>query len=198
MPKRKTLAEKFCLLFGKNMSRIGKKIIRIPDGVDVKINNNLITIKGPKGELSRELISEISAEVKENNLLISLKENKKGDSALWGTNQALINNMILGVSKGFEKKLLFEGVGYKAAVNGNKLVLSLGFSHPVEIEAPKGIEFKVEKNAIITSGTDKHLVGQISANIRLKRKVEPYKGKGIRYEKEVVRRKAGKKAVSSA
>ncbi|MDP2934178.1 MAG: 50S ribosomal protein L6 [bacterium] len=180
------------------MSRIGKKIIRIPDGVDVKVNNNLITIKGPKGELSRELISEISAEVKENNLLINLKKNKKGDSALWGTNQALINNMILGVSKGFEKKLLFEGVGYKAAVNGNKLVLSLGFSHPVEIEAPKGIEFKVEKNAIIVSGTDKHLVGQISANIRLKRKVEPYKGKGIRYEKEIVRRKAGKKAVSSA
>jgi large subunit ribosomal protein L6 len=198
MPRRKTRAEKFYLLFGKNMSRIGKKIIRIPDGVDVKVSNNLITIKGPKGELSRELISEISTEVKDNNLLIGLKENKKGDSALWGTNQALINNMILGVSRGFEKKLLFEGVGYKAVVSGNKLVLSLGFSHPVEIEAPKGIEFRVEKNAIIISGTDKHLVGQISANIRLERTVEPYKGKGIRYEKEVVKRKAGKKAVGSA
>jgi large subunit ribosomal protein L6 len=197
-PGRKTRAEKFYLLFGKNMSRIGKKIIKIPDGVEVKINNNLITIKGPRGELSRELIAEISAEVKDNNLLIGLKENKKGDSALWGTNQALINNMILGASKGFEKRLLFDGVGYKAVVNGNKLVLSLGFSHSVEIDAPKGIEFKVEKNAIIVSGTDKHLVGQLAANIRLRRKVEPYKGKGIRYEKEIVRRKAGKKAVASA
>jgi large subunit ribosomal protein L6 len=180
------------------MSRIGKKTIRIPDGVDVKVNNNLITIKGPKGELSKELISEISAEVKDNNLLIGLKENKKGDSALWGTNQALINNMILGVSKGFNKKLTFEGVGYKAAVNGNKLVLNLGFSHPIEIDAPEGIEFKVEKNAITVSGINKHLVGQLAANIRLKRKVEPYKGKGIRYEKEIVRRKAGKKATASA
>jgi large subunit ribosomal protein L6 len=185
-------------LFGKKMSRIGKKIIQIPSGVDVKINNNLIVVKGPKGELSRELINKVSAEVKEGKLLIGLKENEKDDSALWGTSQALINNMILGASKGFEKKLTFEGVGYKAAVNGNKLVLSLGFSHPVEIDTPKGIEFKVEKNAIIISGIDKHLVGQIAANIRLKRKVEPYKGKGIRYEKEIVRRKAGKKAVASA
>lgn len=180
------------------MSRIGRKIIKIPDGVEVKINNNLITVKGPKGELSRELISEISAEVKDNNLLIGLKENKKGDSVLWGTNQALINNMILGVSRGFDKRLTFEGVGYKAVVNGNKLVLSLGFSHPVEIDAPKGIEFKVGKNVITVSGINKHLVGQLAANIRLKRKVEPYKGKGIRYEKEIVRRKAGKKAVASA
>jgi len=185
-------------LFGKNMSRIGKKVIQIPIGVDVKINNNLIIAKGSKGELSRKLANEILAEVKDGNLLISLKEGEKENSALWGTNQALISNMIIGVSKGFEKKLTFEGVGYKAAVNGNKLVLSLGFSHSIEIDAPKGIEFKVEKNAIIVSGIDKHLVGQIAANIRLKRKVEPYKGKGIRYEKEIVRRKAGKKAVASA
>jgi large subunit ribosomal protein L6 len=117
---------------------------------------------------------------------------------LWGTYQALISNMVEGVSKGFEKRLSFEGVGYRAALNGNKLVLTLGFSHNIEIEAPKGIEFKVEKNIIIVSGTDKHLVGQIAANIRLKRKVEPYKGKGIRYENEIVRRKDGKKAVGSA
>ena len=198
MPEKRILAGKFYSLFGKNMSRIGKKVIQIPIGVDVKINNNLIIAKGSKGELSRELANEILAEVKDGNLLISLKEGEKENSALWGTNQALISNMILGVSKGFEKKLTFEGVGYKAAVNGNKLVLSLGFSHPIEIDAPKGIEFKVEKNAIIVSGIDKHLVGQIAANIRLKRKVEPYKGKGIRYEKEIVRRKAGKKAVASA
>jgi large subunit ribosomal protein L6 len=198
MPRRKTRAEKYYLLFGKNMSRIGKKIIQIPDGVDVKINNNLISVKGPKGELSREIGSGISAELKDGNLLIGSDNDEKGSSAFWGTNQALINNIILGVKNGFEKKLTFEGVGYKAVVNGNKLVLSLGFSHPVEVEAPKGIEFKVEKNVIIVSGIDKHLVGQVAANIRLKRRVEPYKGKGIRYEKEIVRRKAGKKAVASS
>lgn len=180
------------------MSRIGKKIIQIPSGVEVKINNGSISVKGAKGELSREIDKEISVEIKDSNLLISPKEAGKDSSALWGTSQALINNMIMGVSKGFEKKLLFEGVGYKAVVNGNKLTLGLGFSHPVEIETPKGIEFKVEKNTIIISGIDKHLVGQVAANIRLKRRVEPYKGKGIRYEKEIVRRKAGKKATASA
>ena len=180
------------------MSRIGKKIIRIPSGVDIRISDNSIVVKGPKGELSRNLTSGLLAEIRGENLSMNMERDKKNSSALWGTSQALINNMIIGVSRGFEKKLTFEGVGYKAAVNGNRLVLNLGFSHPIEIEAPKGIEFKVEKNAIVVSGIDKHLVGQITANIRLKRKVEPYKGKGIRYEKEVVRRKAGKKAVASA
>jgi len=180
------------------MSRIGKKIIQIPDGVDVKINDDLIVAKGAKGELSIKLNPDVTAEIKEKNLSIGSKAGSNDSSALWGTYQALINNMIVGVSKGFEKKLLFEGVGYRAAVNGNKLVLSLGFSHPVEVIAPKGIEFKTEKNVIIISGADKHAVGQTAANIRLKRKVEPYKGKGIKYENEIVRRKAGKKAVGSA
>lgn len=180
------------------MSRIGKKIIQIPDGVDVKINGALIIVKGSKGELSLILDSNLVAEIKDKNLIIKPKIDNGENSAIWGTFQALISNMTIGVSKGFEKKLLFEGVGYRAVVNGNKLVLSLGFSHSVELEAPKGIEFKVEKNAIIISGADKHLVGQTAANIRLKRKVEPYKGKGIRYENEIVRRKAGKKAVGSA
>jgi len=180
------------------MSRIGKKIIQIPDGVDVKIDKDLIIVKGPKGELSIKLNPDITAEIKERNLSIGLKTENKEGSALWGTYQAIINNMIVGVSKGFEKRLLFEGVGYRAVVNGNKLILGLGFSHPVEVVAPKGVEFKVEKNMIIISGADKHLVGQAAANIRLKRKVEPYKGKGIKYENEIVRRKAGKKAVTSA
>jgi len=180
------------------MSRIGKKIIQIPDNVDVKISDNLITVKGPKGELSKTINPLINAELKDKNLVIGLKHENKEDSALWGTSQALISNLVEGVSRGFEKRLSFEGVGYRAAVNGSKLVLTLGFSHPVEVEAPKGIEFKVEKNIIIISGTDKHLVGQVAADIRLKRKVEPYKGKGIRYEGEIVRRKAGKKAVGSA
>ncbi len=116
--------------------------------------------------------------------------------ALWGTIRMLINNMIIGVSKGFEKRLIFEGVGFRASVSGNKLILNLGFSHPVEIEKPKGIEFKVEKNTIIISGADKNLVGQTAANIRAIRKPEPYKGKGIRYEDEIIRRKAGKKATA--
>jgi large subunit ribosomal protein L6 len=106
--------------------------------------------------------------------------------------------MVEGVSKGFEKKLIIEGVGYKAVLNGSKLVLSLGYSHPVEIQVPKGIEFKVEKNTIIISGADKQVVGQIAANIRIQRTPEPYKGKGIRYDNEIIRRKAGKKAVSTA
>ena len=180
------------------MSRIGKKIIQIPDNVEIKINNNLIIVKGPKGELTQKLHPDIGLETKDKELSVKSKGNEKESAAIWGTHQAIIYNMIKGVTSGFEKRLSFEGVGYRAAVNGNKLVLSLGFSHPVEIEAPKGIEFKTEKNIIIISGSDKHLVGQVAAKIRLKRKVEPYKGKGIRYEGEIVRRKAGKKAVASA
>jgi len=177
------------------MSRIGKQSIQIPDGVEVKINNNLILAKGPKGELSWELHPDISAEIKDKQIVIRLKEGKI-NSAIWGTNRALVNNMITGVNKGFERRLVFEGVGFRASVNGNKLVLNLGFSHPVEIEAPKGIEFKVEKSTIIISGPDKNLVGQIAANIRASKKPEPYKGKGVRYEEEVIRRKAGKKAAT--
>jgi len=178
------------------MSRIGKQPILIPDNVEVKINNNLLLVKGPKGELSIEMHRDIDVEIKDKEILVKLKNIKKEDTAIWGTYRALIANMVEGVSKGFEKRLLFEGVGFKVAVNGNKLVLNLGFSHPIEIEAPKGIEFKVEKNNIIVSGPDKNFVGQVAAKIRAAKKPEPYKGKGIRYEKEVIRRKAGKKAAS--
>jgi len=189
------LAEKFYVSFGK-MSRIGKQPIQIPDGVEIKINNNLILAKGPKGELSRELHPDINAEIKDKEILVTLKGDKKDNNVIWGTYRALISNMVTGVNKGFEKRLLFEGIGFKAAVNGNKLVLSLGFSHPIEIDAPKDVIFKVEKNTINISGPNKDLVGQVAADIRALKKPEPYKGKGIRYEKEVIKRKAGKKAAT--
>ncbi|OGZ32925.1 MAG: 50S ribosomal protein L6 [Candidatus Portnoybacteria bacterium RBG_13_40_8] len=178
------------------MSRIGKQSIIIPDGIEVNINNNLILVKGPKGELSREIHPDINIEIKDKEISVRLKDSKEENTPIWGTYRALIANMIMGVSKGFEKRLIFEGVGFRAVVNENKLVLSLGFSHPVEITASNGVEFKVEKNTIIISGADKNLVGQIAANIRATKKPEPYKGKGIRYEDEVIRRKAGKKAAT--
>jgi large subunit ribosomal protein L6 len=178
------------------MSHIGKQPILIPEGVEIKIDDNFIFVKGPKGELKQKIHSGISAEIKDKEILVKLSANKK-DSAIWGTFRVLIANMIEGVAKGFEKKLVFEGVGYRASLSGNKLVLSLGFSHPVEVEAPQGINFKVEKNTITVSGTDKQLVGQIAADIRAKRKPEPYKGTGIRYEGEIIRRKTGKKAVAT-
>lgn len=177
------------------MSRIGKQPINIPEGVEIKIDKDLILVKGKKGELTQKLMSEV--EIKDKTIILKESQKTKESSALWGTFRALIANMVEGVSKGFEKKLIIEGVGYRAALNGNKLVLSLGYSHPIEIQAPKGIEFKIEKNAIIISGPDKQLVGQIAADIRIQRKPEPYKGKGIRYEGEIIRRKAGKKAVST-
>jgi len=190
------------------MSRIGKQPIKVSQGTEIKIEGDTIKVKGSKGELSFVLPSEIKVEVKEDNILISPKNReteqkesagKKANetSALWGLTRALIFNMVKGVTEGFEKKLEIQGVGYKAAMQGNKLVMQLGFSHPVELETPEGIELKVEKNIIIVSGIDKQKVGQTAAKIRDFKKPEPYKGKGIRYEGEKVRRKAGKKAVAS-
>jgi len=179
------------------MSRIGKQPILIPEGVEVKIGEGLISVKGKKGELTQKLIPEISVETKDKSVIVKEKEKSKESPALWGTFRALIANMIEGASKGFEKKLIIEGIGYRASLSGNKLILNLGYSHPIEIEAPKGIEFKVEKNTIVVSGVDKQLVGQIAADIRIKRKPEPYKGKGVRYEGEVIRRKTGKKVVGT-
>lgn len=180
------------------MSRIGRQPIIIPDGVEVKIDGNLIIVKGKKGELTQKLVPEIKIEIKDKIITLQELQKTKNSLALWGTFRALVFNMIEGVSKGFQKKLIIEGIGYKAALNGNKLILNLGFSHPVNIEAPKGIEFKVEKNTILVSGLDKQVVGQIAANIRIQKKPEPYKGKGIRYDGEIIRRKDGKKAVSTA
>lgn len=191
--------------YGKShiiMSRIGKQPIIIPKGVEVKIADAQILVKGPRGELIQPIHPQIKLDLKDlsegqKELLVSPKGKSKNIVALWGLFRALIFNMVKGVIEGFEKKLEIQGVGYRASLQGNNLVLAIGFSHPVEIEAPESIEFKVEKNIITVSGMDKQLVGQIAAKIRSQRKPEPYKGKGIRYLDEVVKIKAGKKAASS-
>lgn len=187
------------------MSRIGKKPIIIPAGVEVKIEKGQIIVKGPKGELKRDIPAQIKIEIKEasseaagdKELIVGLAKRTKKSPALWGLFRVLISNMVEGVTNGFEKKLEIKGVGYRASVKDNKLILSIGYSHPVEIEPPAGIELKTEKEIIIVSGIDKQLVGQVAAKIREQKKPEPYKGKGIRYLGEIVRRKAGKKAVGT-
>jgi large subunit ribosomal protein L6 len=186
------------------MSRIGKKPISIHPGVEVAIKGKEITVKGPKGELSYKFRPEIKVEKKENEILIfPAGENQdqaggyKEIKAFWGLTRALIANMVKGVTEGYEKKLEIVGVGYRAKTEGEKIILEVGFSHPVEIAVPRGIKVSVEKNIISISGFDKGLVGQLAAKIRSIKKPEPYKGKGIRYEGEIVRKKAGKKAVTT-
>lgn len=179
------------------MSRIGKKTIEIPQAVEVTIENNLVKVKGPKGELERYIRPEIKIEKKNNQITVAPKKETKKTNALWGLSRTLIFNMIEGVAKGYEKKLEIQGIGYKANLEGEDLVLSVGFSHPVRVNKIEGIKFEVEKNIITVSGINKELVGQITAKIRKIKKPEPYKGKGIRYLGEEVRRKAGKKAVSA-
>jgi len=182
------------------MSRIGKKTIKVLDGVEIKIDGQKVSCKGPKGELSLVANSEVKVEVNDGKIKMSVAKGREFDKnakTLWGTTWSLVNNMIIGVAEGFTKKLEIQGVGYTAQVNGRKIVLKMGFSQPVEMEAPEGIELKVEKNIILVSGIDKVLVGQVAARIREVKKPEPYKGKGIRYIDEYVRKKAGKKAVAS-
>lgn len=183
------------------MSRIGKKTIEIPAGVELKIDDNLVTVKGPKGELQRKIRSKVTLKKEDSNLIVSIKSPDLLSKSLWGLSRTLINNMIIGVTTGFEKKLEFTGVGYRAQVekkdNRDKLILNIGFSHPVEIIAPENINFKVEKNVITISGIDKEEVGQVASRIRKVRPPEPYKGKGIKYIDEHIRRKEGK-AVAKA
>ncbi|MFH1714420.1 MAG: 50S ribosomal protein L6 [Candidatus Nealsonbacteria bacterium] len=179
------------------MSRIGKKIIEIPSGVELKIDGQLVLVSGPKGELKREFRPEIKIEVKDNAVSVSPLEETKLAKSLWGTTRVLIFNMIKGVTEGFEKQLEIQGIGFKAEVSGEELVLSLGFSHLVKIKIKEGINVLVEKNIIKVSGIDKELVGQFAANIRKEKKPEPYKGKGIRYLGEHVRRKVGKKVAGT-
>ncbi len=180
------------------MSRIGKKIITLPEGVTVQITGSKITTKGPKGELSREISSDFVMEVKDKELTIAPKNpNRKKTSAFWGLYRSLIANMVEGVHIGFSKRLEFEGVGYRAAMDGENLVMQLGFSHPVKFTTLPGVKLTTEKNAITVSGCDKEAVGEVAARIRRLKPVEPYKGKGIRYQGEIFRRKAGKKAVST-
>ncbi len=175
------------------MSRIGKRPIPIPKGVQVKIEDNTITVKGPKGELKREIHPDIGAKIQDDKIIVFVKRQTKKSPALHGLFNALIWNMVEGVTKGFQKSLEIVGVGYRAELKGsNKLVLHLGYSHPIEYELPKGISAQVDKNKITVSGIDKELVGQVAAKIRSFRPPEPYKGKGIRYEGEQIIRKAGK------
>ncbi len=177
------------------MSRIGKQPINVPSGVQINIENRKITVKGPKGELSLDIPNAI--QITHEDSLLQVNPDDKGvkqQRMKWGLIRALVANMVQGVTEGFEKKLEVNGVGYKVAVQGKKIVMQLGYSHPVEIDIPDGIEVSVEKNIITVKGIDKYLVGEISANIRSKRKPEPYKGKGIKYSDEIIRRKAGKKA----
>ncbi len=182
------------------MSKIGKKPIQVPKGVEVKIDGNLISVKGLKGELKRNLDRAVSVAFADEKITVSLKTDSSDKKilAVWGLTRALLANMLKGVSEGFEKNLEFEGVGYKANVKGDELELNLGYSHPINIKTPAGITFKVEKNVIKISGIDNELIGHIAAEIKSKRPPEPYKGKGIRYAGEVIRRKAGKKAATAA
>lgn len=188
------------------MSRIGKQSIIIPENVEVKFDGFEVVVKGPRGELKQRITHnmELSFKDSENEdgkkykeLQIAPKRKLKDSPALWGLTRALIANMIKGVVNGFEKKLAINGVGYRATLEGNnKLILSLGLSHTINVEAPQGIVFNVEKNIITVSGFDKQLVGQVAAKIRDYKKPEPYKGKGIQYVGEVVRRKSGKKTAA--
>lgn len=176
------------------MSRIGKLPVTIPEGVEAHVSDGTISIKGPKGELVKEIPGELKIEINDGKAVVSAKSKSKFANALHGTYRALISNMVHGVTVGWEKTLEMVGTGYRAELKGNDLVLTIGFSHPVVIQAPDGITFKVEKTVITVSGIDKEKVGQVSANIRAVRPPEPYKGKGIKYTNEVIRRKAGKAA----
>jgi large subunit ribosomal protein L6 len=178
------------------MSRVGLSPINLPSGVDVSISGRHVTVKGPKGELARELPEPITASLDDGVVTVSRPDDQRSSKALHGLSRALVNNMVVGVSEGFRKELEIVGVGYRAAAQGDrKLELQLGFSHPVHVEAPEGITFEVPtQTQVIVAGIDKQVVGQVAANIRSLRKPEPYKGKGVRYKDEHVRRKAGKAA----
>lgn len=175
------------------MSRLGKKGITIPEKTEVSFSKNLLNVKGPLGELQKKFRNNISIKVEGNRIELEPINDSLLTKALWGTYASHIGNMIDGVNKPYEKKLIVEGVGFKSEVSGDSIKLALGFSHPVVIKIPEGIKASAEKNVITISGIDKEAVGQFAAFIRDKKKPEPYKGKGIRYSDEVIRRKQGKK-----
>ena len=189
------------------MSRVGKKPILIPAGVEIIINGQEIKTKGPKGELSFSIPSQITAEVKNSQIIFFVKSDtsgrkliskqKKNIQSVWGLSRNMVQNMIEGVVNGYVKKLEFEGLGYRAQVENGDLVLNVGFSHPLKVAKAEGVEFNVEKNVITVSGIDKELIGQTAACIRRLRPPDPYKGKGIRYAGEIIKKKAGKKAAGA-
>ncbi|EJE4093642.1 50S ribosomal protein L6 [Enterococcus faecalis] len=175
------------------MSRIGNKVVVLPVGVEIKQDGNNITVKGPKGELTREFSSDIKMNIEGNEVTFTRPNDSKEMKTIHGTTRANFNNMVVGVSEGFQKALELIGVGYRAQVQGNKLTLNVGYSHPVEMTAPEGVTFEVPANTqVIVKGINKEVVGELAANIRGVRPPEPYKGKGIRYVGEFVRRKEGK------
>jgi len=180
------------------MSRIGKMPIDVPKGVEVKMNDGQITVKGPKGTLSRKLVAQIKVEIKDNRIVVLRSSEENKVKAMHGLYRTLINNMVEGVSKGFEKRLVLSGVGYRGQIQGKKLILQIGYSKPSEFDPPEGITIKVEGSQVVVSGADKEMVGQVAANIRAEKPVEPYKAKGIRYDYEQVRKKAGKAAKAAA
>ncbi|MCD4761738.1 50S ribosomal protein L6 [bacterium] len=178
------------------MSRLGKLPIKIPEGTQAKLLDGQISIKGPKGELTQRLDELVKVEIKDDVITVSVKNPEvKKERSFWGLFRSLINNMVVGVNDGFEKKLEIVGVGYRAALSGQKLTLNVGYSHPVDFTIPEGIKAVLEGNIVIISGIDKQLVGETAARIRKVKKPEPYKGKGIKYIDEVIRRKEGKAAV---
>ena len=176
------------------MSRIGKALIPVPAGVDVSFSGNSVTVKGPKGSLSRDLVGGITVRQDEGNLVVERPNDERESRSLHGLSRAFVNNMVVGVTTGFAKELDIVGVGYRAELKGSSAIrLNLGFSHPVDVEAPAGVTFEVPvQTKIIVKGIDKETVGQVAANIRSIRKPEPYKGKGVRYLDEKILRKAGK------
>jgi len=177
------------------MSRIGNKPVEIPDGVTVSIGPGRVTVNGPKGELTQEIDSDMTVELNDGVITVTRPTNRGPHRALHGLTRSLIANMVEGVTNGFEKRLAIQGVGYRAKPSGKGLELSLGYSHPVSMDAPEGIEFEVpQPTEIIIRGIDKQQVGEIAARIRRQRPPEPYKGKGVRYADEQVRRKVGKRA----
>jgi len=183
------------------MSRIGRQIIEIPEGVEVILDGTHIKVKGTKGELEFTFDPRVTVVIEEKDIKIRRTSDEPEVRALHGLTRALINNMVVGVSTGFEKRMEIIGVGYRAQTSGSKITLNLGFSHPVELIAPEGVSVEMDKekkNAIIVSGMDKQKIGQFASNIRSFRPPEPYKGKGIRYEGEYVPRKAGKSAAKGA
>jgi large subunit ribosomal protein L6 len=177
------------------MSRLGKLPIELPQGTQAKNLEGFIVVKGPKGELKIKLHEKVLAQITDKEIILSINDKNNGkEKALWGLFRSLVKNMVIGVNEGYSKKLEINGVGYRAAVSGSKLTLNVGYSHPVVFELPQGIKAEVQANIIIISGIDKKMVGETAAQIRKIRKPEPYKGKGIKYSEEIIRRKAGKTA----
>ena len=177
------------------MSRIGKQPIAVPSGVEVTIEPELVRVKGPKGELTERVNRDIDVKQENGEILVARPTDRGEHRALHGLTRSLIANMVEGVTNGFEKRLEIQGVGYRAQLQGSKLVLALGYSHPVELDAPEGIDFEVpQPTRVVVRGISKQAVGEVAAIIRKQRPPEPYKGKGIRYEGEYVRRKVGKRA----